>query len=375
MALQIPAYADDQRYPAWYRRKQFASVATAGVINPSTDFIITPSSGLQVQASAGGAYVQQTVCTEDGGNSFYNGLYEVFNDAPVNPSNTIAAPISNPRIDQIILQVLDIQEQGLSGASKAQLLWLEGSESASASLGTMGPGLSNPGAAALPANSLCRAYVLQTVGESSISSGNILNVLGPSVGTVVVGPNQTVALPSPTAGLEISIQASSSVSGSSPATVSGTNIQGVGLSSASSFLLGMPGASVVIRADGTNWRIIQGCQDTGWIALTLLGGTTQQTGAYTASARLQGDTVKFKGQILNGGGLGFANNVFSVPTSMVNTETGSSAAVGVLGYANIGGTPGVGAMTASPGSATFVCRFSWESGGYFDLTPGTYTIS
>jgi microcystin-dependent protein len=181
MALTIPAWCGDQIYPAWFRRKQLASLVTAGVVNPSTDFIVSPSSGLQVQASAGAAYVEQTVCTEGGGNSFYNGLYEVFNDGAANPSNSIAVPISNPRIDQIILQVLDIQEQGVGGSSKAQLLWLEGSESASASLGTMGPGLSNPGAATLPANSLLLDYVLQTVGESSISPSNIVPAVSASV--------------------------------------------------------------------------------------------------------------------------------------------------------------------------------------------------
>lgn len=153
-----------------------ASLATPGVVNPSTDFIVTPGSGINVNVSAGAAYVQQTVAVENGGNTFYNGLYEVFNDAAANPVNTVSAPVSNPRIDQVILRVYDVQEQGLGGSSKDQIEWLPGTENASASLSTMGLGLSNPGAASLPANSMLRAYVLQTVGEVSISSGNILNV-------------------------------------------------------------------------------------------------------------------------------------------------------------------------------------------------------
>lgn len=173
MAIQIPAFTTDQPYPFLVLRKMMAAFASVGVVNPSTDFVVSPSSGLQVQVTAGSAFVAQTVNTE--GSSAYNGLYFVVNDATANPYNTISAPITNPRIDQVILRVYDVLEQGLGGSSKAQLEWLVGTESASASLATMGPGLSNPGASSLPANSLSLVYVLQTVGESSISSGNIVN--------------------------------------------------------------------------------------------------------------------------------------------------------------------------------------------------------
>lgn len=150
-----------------------STVAGPGVVAPATDFIVSPGSGLQVQVTSGCANVQQTVNIEGG--SAYNGLYMVVNDATANPYNTISAPITNSRIDQIILRVYDTKEQGLGGSSFARLEWLVGSENASASLATMGPGLSNPGAASLPANSLLLAYVLQTVGESSISGSNVLN--------------------------------------------------------------------------------------------------------------------------------------------------------------------------------------------------------
>jgi microcystin-dependent protein len=179
MAVQLPAFAQDLAYPFWVLRKQMASIATAGVVNPSTDFVVSPSSGLQVQITSGAAFVAQTVNIE--GSSAYNGVYWVLNDATANPYNTVTAPVANPRIDQIILRIYDAIEQGLGGASKAQLEWLGGTESASASLSTMGPGKSNPGAAPLPANSLLLDYVLQPVGASSISASNIVPAVSGSV--------------------------------------------------------------------------------------------------------------------------------------------------------------------------------------------------
>lgn len=172
MGIQIPAFTDDLDYPFWHLRKMLSAFAAAGVTTQS-DFVVSTMSGLQVQASAGTGFVQQTVNVEGG--SAYNGLYLVVSDSAASPFNTISAPITNPRIDQIILRVYDVKEQGLGGTSLARLEWLPGSENASAALSTMGNGLSNPGAAALPANSLRLAYVLQAVGEGSISSGNIKN--------------------------------------------------------------------------------------------------------------------------------------------------------------------------------------------------------
>lgn len=166
-----------------------STFAVPGVVAPATDYIVSPGAGLQVQITSGNAFVQQTVAIEGG--AAYEGLYMVVNDATANPYNTITAPITNPRIDQVILRVYDIKEQGLGGSSFARLEWLVGSENASAGLGTMGPGLSNPGAAALPDNSLRLAYVLQTVAESSISSGNILNLFGPGSGVTNIATSQS----------------------------------------------------------------------------------------------------------------------------------------------------------------------------------------
>ncbi len=128
--------------------------------------VVTPGAGLQVSIAAGAAYVQQTVQNE--GSTFYNGLIFCMNDAAASPYNTITAPLSNPRIDQVILRVYDVSEQGLSGSSFARFEWLTGTETSGANLTNL------TGAAALPANSLNLAYVQQDVGEASIEPEDIL---------------------------------------------------------------------------------------------------------------------------------------------------------------------------------------------------------
>src|ERR1700757_392879 len=167
MTLSLPAYTQDQLFPFTYLRMGMGSFATPGVVMPG-DMLVSPGSGLQVQIAAGEAYIQQTVAKLG---AFYasRGLYYVFNDSVANPYNSIAAPSVNPRIDQVIARVYDVYEQGLGGSSFWRYEWLVGVETSGANLTNLS------GAAALPANSLRLAYVLQTVGESSISGGNILN--------------------------------------------------------------------------------------------------------------------------------------------------------------------------------------------------------
>lgn len=95
-------------------------------------------------------------------------------------------------------------------------------------------------------------------------------------------------------------------------TVSGSNIYGPGLSAASSFNLAL-GASVILHADGTNWHMIAGQQDTGWLTITPTAGYNGSTaGAYVASVRVRGDQAMLKGQIASNS----TNNVFgTVPVA------------------------------------------------------------
>lgn len=191
MTVQIPGFCVDQQYPFWYMRKMMSALSAPVVVSPSTDLVVSPSSGLQVQVTSGSAFVQQTINIEGG--SVYNGNYLLVNDATTNPVNTITSPVSHPRIDQVIFRAYDAQEQGFGGSSKGQVEWLPGTESSSASLSTMGPGLSNPGAAAMSANSMQLAYVLQTVGESSISAANILDVRPRTHGSTNISASQSTS--------------------------------------------------------------------------------------------------------------------------------------------------------------------------------------
>jgi hypothetical protein len=112
--------------------------------------------------------------------------------------------------------------------------------------------------------------------------------------TVTVGPSTiTVTLPTHAAGQTVGVLNL----GASITTVAGTNIQGLGLSSATSFKVASPGACVVLLDDGTNWNIIAGQQDTGWVAfgVALLGIAA---GGYPIpSYRIVGDRVWLKGGV------------------------------------------------------------------------------
>jgi hypothetical protein len=178
MAIQVFA-CQDQQYPFSIFRMRDAAFQVARILH-SGDLVVTPSAGLQVQAAAGSALVQQTVAPEG---AFYNGLYYVFNDAPANPYNTILAPVTNPRVDYVVFRVYDVNEQGLSGSSKGQIEWVQGTETAGANV-TPGSGGYLAGVTAPPANSMILAAVLQTVGESSIPAANILDLRPRTSGAV-----------------------------------------------------------------------------------------------------------------------------------------------------------------------------------------------
>lgn len=169
MALFAPSYTQDALIPAYQDRLQTASIPQAGVVGSSGDYLVTPGTGLQVNVAAGRAYVAQTGATEG---AFYNGMYFQANDGAVTPYNSISAPITNPRVDQVILRIYDNPELSAGGSSFARVEWLVGTEAAGA---TIGVGGNRNGAAALPASSLRLADVLQTVGEVSIPAANIFD--------------------------------------------------------------------------------------------------------------------------------------------------------------------------------------------------------
>lgn len=108
--------------------------------------------------------------------------------------------------------------------------------------------------------------------------------------SVVVSPSQTLTLPAtPVKGDRIQIIALGTVTATTPVTVAtagGKVINGVGLTSASSFLLGAANANATVQYDGTAWRITEGAQDTGWLALPFSSPFGHQTGASTAGRQI-----------------------------------------------------------------------------------------
>jgi hypothetical protein len=110
----------------------------------------------------------------------------------------------------------------------------------------------------------------------------------------------TITLPAPTAGRVVGVKAVTGQTGASPVTISTPSgaILGAGVvAAATTILLGFPGAYVTLQADGTNWHIIDGEQDTGWIAAPLAAGGYSNYGSTftTCGYRKQGEWVTWRG--------------------------------------------------------------------------------
>lgn len=115
----------------------------------------------------------------------------------------------------------------------------------------------------------------------------------------------TITAPAPVTGAVFGVSPNSSTSGASPVTIAygtGTGaLYGIGMGSgAPSFLLGTPESSVTLEcADGEDWVIVAGQQDTNWVSLTTNFPTAG--GAYPVAARLQGDRCSLRGRLQGNG--------------------------------------------------------------------------
>lgn len=178
----------------------------------------------------------------------------------------------------------------------------------------------------------------------------------------------TVTLPTATAGVAVAVQGDSSVTGASPATVlaaGAAQIRGVGLSAtATSFPLGTPGASAVLVADGTNWHIVGGQQDSGWVALGLSSNIA--SGGMGASSRLQADTVRLKGTL--------TNNTGSTDTGTAATVASGSRPSVTLQFPIIVYTYTISTLILTSAGAISV-ESAWNNGLAIGLDGISYTLT
>lgn len=166
-------------------------------------------------------------------------------------------------------------------------------------------------------------------------------------GELVSGGNVTVTLPSATthAGALVGVRASASASGAAPLTIATGvgEIVGGGSSSggSTSMLLGQPWACMLFFSDGTNWQVLAGQQDTGWVTLTLTGSWSAAAGGFTPSVRLIGDRVWLKGGVTGGSGAIATLPAPFRPTANVAAPTLTVSTGGALTVGSSGGLDGV----------------------------------
>src|SRR5438128_1699637 len=120
-----PLYLQDKSYDARADRKPFADIFSSGIVG-SGDFAVTYSGGgLTLNIAAGSAWVR-------GGNISSQGAYRQYIAAQVQVSCP-AANASNPRIDSVILRVMD-NAADASTYSQARVEIVPGTATAGATL-------------------------------------------------------------------------------------------------------------------------------------------------------------------------------------------------------------------------------------------------
>jgi hypothetical protein len=154
MALRTPpSWLQNGSHPAENDRLSMqAIIASSGIINTSSLAVTqasTPAMAVQV-ASGWGAIV--------GDYTTNMGVYQFYNDAATQLTVTTANP-SNPRIDRVVVTILDAYYTGASNTVTFQVI--------------AGTPAGSPVAPSVPQNSLSLATIAVAAGATSITNANI----------------------------------------------------------------------------------------------------------------------------------------------------------------------------------------------------------
>lgn len=144
---------------------------------------------------------------------------------------------------------------------------------------------------------------------------------------VLMSGAHTNTLPAPTIAGQYVRVTSVNGTGAAACTVAtpAGNIKGPGVAaSATSILLGSVGATAGLQSDGTDWRIVDGEQDSGW--LTYSFANSWGDAGTSAAYRLTRNEIQLRGSITGGtGDLPFATLPAGYrPPVLLNLNTGSS---------------------------------------------------
>ena len=171
----------------------------------------------------------------------------------------------------------------------------------------------------------------------------------------------TVTLPAPTTANMI-VGICNELGSGAATSVNGTSIVGIGLNSVSSFEIGIFGASVLLLADGSSWRIIAGMANTGWVPLSLANSVTAQSGFFVPAYRTQGDRVELSGVALTpGGGLTTGEVIATnLPAPASNVQPNVGFAAGSAAAIEIAATSSSMTATANLGAGSLI-RFDGAS--------------
>lgn len=132
----------------------------------------------------------------------------------------------------------------------------------------------------------------------------------------------TVTLPSPAANTNAFVGVLNDGSGSAVVTVSSGSAIGFVGGPSTSFQLGTNFSFAVLYCSGSNWYIVSGQQDTGWVNLTLGTGIVVAASA-TPQIRQRGDRIELSGSAQNtsGGSLAIGTTIFTVGASFTPTRS------------------------------------------------------